>query len=227
MAIARLDGVYRTFRKGHQAVRAIDGVTLTLREGEFVAVMGPSGSGKSTLLHLVGALDTPTAGVVEIDGHDLRTLSDLELSRLRNRIAGFVFQRYNLIPDLTAQANVELPMRYAKRPKAETAARAEGLLELVGLSERAKHYPSELSGGEEQRVAIARALANEPKLLLADEPTGNVDSSTKDQLMNMLKRLNNDGTTILLVTHDRSVAEYADRLVCLEDGRIVSCGVHR
>jgi len=222
MAIAQLDDVHRVFQKGRQSVRAVDGVTLAVEEGEFVAIMGPSGSGKSTLLHLIGALDTPTSGLVEIDGQDLRTLSDLELSRLRNRIAGFVFQRYNLIPDLTAQANVELPMRYARKPKTETAARAARLLEMVGLSSRAQHYPAELSGGEEQRVAIARALANKPRLLLADEPTGNVDSSTKDQLMTMLRQLNKDGMTILLVTHDRSVADYAQRVVCLEDGHIVN-----
>jgi len=222
MAIAQLDDVHRVFQKGRQSVRAVDGVTLAVEEGEFVAIMGPSGSGKSTLLHLIGALDTPTSGLVEIDGQDLRTLSDLELSRLRNRIAGFVFQRYNLIPDLTAQANVELPMRYARKSKTETAARAARLLEMVGLSSRAQHYPAELSGGEEQRVAIARALANKPRLLLADEPTGNVDSSTKDQLMTMLRQLNKDGMTILLVTHDRSVAAYAQRVVCLEDGHIVN-----
>lgn len=222
MAIAQLDDVHRVFQKGRQSVRAVDGVTLAVEEGEFVAIMGPSGSGKSTLLHLIGALDSPTSGLVEIDGQDLRTLSDLGLSRLRNRIAGFVFQRYNLIPDLTAQANVELPMRYARKPKTETAARAARLLEMVGLSSRAQHYPAELSGGEEQRVAIARALANKPRLLLADEPTGNVDSSTKDQLMTMLRQLNKDGMTILLVTHDRSVADYAQRVVCLEDGHIVN-----
>ena len=196
-------------------VRALDGINLAVREGEFLAVMGPSGSGKSTLLHLLGALDRPTSGQVYVAGERLADVRDLD--RFRSRTVGFVFQMHNLIATLTARENVEVPMFRRERRK-----RAQALLALVGLADRANHRPPQLSGGERQRVAIARALANEPHLLLADEPTGNLDSTSGADLMAVFRRLNRkQGMTVLVVTHDPAVARATDRIVLLRDGRIV------
>ncbi|MFP8952087.1 ABC transporter ATP-binding protein [Natrialbaceae archaeon A-arb3/5] len=214
------EGVRRTYHLA-EPVHAIDGVSLSLGEGSFTAVMGPSGSGKSTLMNLVGCLDTPDEGRVEVGGRSIGSLSDAERARLRGTEIGFVFQTFNLMPRLTAAENVTLPMVFHDETGAESRReRARTLLERVGLGDRLDHKPSELSGGQRQRVATARALANEPTLILADEPTGNLDSETEAEIMDLLVDLNREGTTILLVTHEREVAEYADHVVHLLDGRI-------
>ena len=201
-------------------VRALDGVTVVVREGEFLAVMGPSGSGKSTLLHLIGALDRPTSGQVIVQGQDLAQVRDLD--RFRSRTVGFIFQLHNLIPTLTARENVEVPMHEGRLNGRARRNRARELLALVGLAERADFLPNQLSGGERQRVAIARALANEPAIILADEPTGNLDSISGEELMRTLRHLNQtQGTTIIVVTHDPKVARATDRRITLQDGRIV------
>lgn len=200
-------------------VRALDEVSLSVRRGEFLAVMGPSGSGKSTLLNLLGALDRPTSGEVWVDGERLAEVRDLD--RFRSRTVGFVFQLHNLIPTLTARENVEVPMRGQGLPRRACRQRAEALLAWVGLAERAAHLPAQLSGGERQRVAVARALANEPRLLLADEPTGNLDSVGGAEIMRLFRRLNEEqGVTVLVVTHDPAIARATDRIVALRDGRI-------
>ena len=201
-------------------VRALDGVNLIVREKEFVAVMGPSGSGKSTLLHLIGALDRPTSGQVIVQGQDLTRVRDLD--HFRSQTVGFVFQLHNLIPTLTARENVEIPMHEGKLSRGARRRRALELLELVGLAERADFLPNQLSGGERQRVAIARALANNPAIILADEPTGNLDSVSGAEVMRTLRHLNQtQGTTIIVVTHDPKVARATDRRITLQDGRIV------
>ncbi len=201
-------------------IRALDGVNLTIREGEMVAVMGPSGSGKSTLLNMLGALDRPTSGAVWINGQNLSQVRNLD--RFRARTVGFVFQMHNLIPTLTALENIEVPMRGQGLGAAKRRARAQELLSLVGLAQRESHLPSQMSGGQRQRVAIARALANEPRLILADEPTGNLDSVSGDEIIQLLTRLNcEQGATILIVTHDRHVARTTQRIIRMSDGRIV------
>jgi ABC-type lipoprotein export system ATPase subunit len=201
-------------------VRAVDSVNLAVQEGEFLAVMGPSGSGKTTLLNLLGAMDRPTAGEVYVEGESLARIRDLD--RFRARTLGFVFQMHNLLPTLTAQENVELPMRAGTLPRRQRREQAEVLLGMVGLAERAGHRPPQLSGGERQRVAIARALANQPRLILADEPTGNLDSASGAEVMATFRRLNLErGTAVIVVTHDRAVAHATDRIVRLHDGRIV------
>lgn len=203
-----------------EGVRALDGVTLTIRAGEFVAVMGPSGSGKSTLLNLLGALDRPTSGVCKVNGQDLAQVKDLD--RFRSKTVGFVFQLHNLIPTLTALENVEVPLQEEKMSDAARRARAESLLELVGLGDRMHFVPAQLSGGQRQRVAIARALANRPAIVLADEPTGNLDSKSTDEIMNLMRRLNREqGTTFIVVTHNPAVARAADRIITLRDGRVL------
>ena len=200
-------------------VRALDGVTLTIRAGEFVAVMGPSGSGKSTLLNLLGALDRPTSGVCAVAGQDLAKVKDLD--RFRSKTVGFVFQLHNLIPTLTSLENVEIPLQEEKMSDAARRARAEELLTLVGLGDRLHFLPGQLSGGQRQRVAIARALANHPAIILADEPTGNLDSKSTDEIMDLLRQLNRDhGTTFIVVTHNPAVARAADRIVTVRDGRV-------
>jgi ABC-type lipoprotein export system ATPase subunit len=201
-------------------VRALDGVTMHVAEGEIVAVMGPSGSGKSTLLHLIGALDRPTSGQVIIAGQDLATVKNLD--RFRNQTVGFVFQLHNLIPTLTALENVEIPLYEQRVSGRERRARARELLELVGLGDRLRHLPTILSGGERQRVAVARALANRPSIVLADEPTGELDSDKAEEIINMMRRLNHElGITFIVVTHDPAVARQTDRIVVLDSGRIV------
>lgn len=205
-------------------VRALDGLTMTVGRGAFVAVMGPSGSGKSTLLHILGALDRPTSGEIWVDGQNLARIRDLDTFRART--VGFVFQLHNLIPTLTARENVEVPMMGQPVGRRERRRRAEELLEQVGLRDRMNHLPNQMSGGERQRVAIARALANRPALLLADEPTGNLDSQSGAEVVALMRELNRDlGTTIIIVTHDPSVARRADRILLMRDGRII--GEHR
>ncbi len=214
--------VVKKYRIGIHEVVALNGVSLSVRDGEFVVIMGPSGSGKSTLLHLIGCLDKPTSGKVIIDGLDTSKLSDRELTELRRDKIGFVFQQYYLIPTLTALENVELPMVFKGVPKEKRHSRAEKLLELVGLKGKEDRKPKELSGGEQQRVAIARALANEPSILLCDEPTGNLDTKSGKVVMDIIKRLNvEEGVTVVLVTHDPSLSDYGDRVVRIRDGRII------
>lgn len=219
--LLRLVGVEKTYDQMKTPVTALKGIDLDIAPGEFVSVMGPSGSGKSTLLHILGALDRPSAGTYELEGVDLTRLKDRELSRVRRDHFGFIFQSYNLFPELSALENVEVPMIYAGRPVRVRRKRARELLEQVGLEHRLDHRPAELSGGEQQRVAIARALANGPTLLLADEPTGNLPTEHGEQIMKSLKALNDDGMTIIVVTHDPDVARWAERLITLRDGRIV------
>jgi putative ABC transport system ATP-binding protein len=215
-----LEGVSKTHGDGHRSVQALTDVSLTVMAGEFVAIAGPSGSGKSTLLQIVGCLDVPTRGRYLLDGTDVSTLDDAKLSRLRNAHVGFVFQSFNLVARTTALENVELPMVYG--PGRASPERARAALDRVGMSHRADHFPHELSGGEQQRVAIARALVLEPALLIADEPTGNLDAANGDQILDLVSGLNREGLTVLLVTHDPRVAARAQRIVSLADGRIVS-----
>lgn len=221
-AIVTAQNVTKIYPMGKVHVTALDDVSFAIAESEFVAIMGPSGSGKSTLMNLIGCLDKPTSGTITINGTDVSRLSDRQLARLRGSHIGFVFQTFNLIPRIDALANVMLPMTFVGKlsPK-ERRARAQQLLESVGLGERMHHLPSELSGGERQRVAIARALANDPKILLADEPTGNLDTKTGKTILDLFVELHKAGRTIIVVTHDATVASYARRIVRLLDGKIV------
>ena len=214
-----LADVRKTYHLG-EPIHALDGVSLTIPYGSYTAVMGPSGSGKSTLMNVVGCLDTPTEGVVEVGGENVAALTEDGKARLRGEQVGFVFQTFNLMPRLTAAENVALPMVFRGRPRSERDDRARELLSQVGLGDRTDHRPAELSGGQRQRVAIARALANDPSLLLADEPTGNLDTETGTAILDLFETLHRAGNTILLVTHERPVAEHADRIVHLLDGRI-------
>ncbi len=217
----KLENVTRAYQMGQTLVQALRGLNLEIADGEFVAIMGPSGSGKSTLLHLIGGLDLPNAGRVLLDGLDIAQQNGNQLAELRGRKVGFVFQTFNLIPTLSALKNVELPMIFQKIPRKERYEKARRLLEQVGLGDRLHHKPSELSGGECQRVAIARALANDPQILLADEPTGNLDAESGEQIMQILKRLNEEQKmTIIVVTHNPEVARYAHRVVRMRYGQI-------
>lgn len=216
--IIRTEGLQKHYHLGAETVRACDGVDLVIEQGEFVAIMGPSGSGKSTLMNMVGCLDTPTGGQYWLNGTLVSELSEDELARVRNREIGFVFQTFNLLPRATALHNVELPLIYAGIPSKERRRRASEKLELVGLGDRMSHKPPEMSGGQRQRVAIARALVNEPALLLADEPTGNLDSVTSEDVMRQFEELNAEGQTIVLVTHEHEIAGHARRQVHLKDG---------
>ncbi len=218
--LIRTENLTKIYGSGESAVRALDGINLEVYPGELVAVMGPSGCGKSTLLNMLGALDQPTEGKVWVAGQDLSKLKDLD--GFRAKTVGFVFQLHNLLPTLTARENVEVPMQGQKISRKQRRERAEYLLELVGLGDRMDHLPSQLSGGQRQRVAIARALANEPALVLADEPTGSLDSQSSEELLALLADLNrSQGTTILIVTHDRRVAQATQRILRMQDGRIV------
>ncbi len=212
----------KTYQVGTVEVPAVRGVDLEIRRGEYVAIMGPSGSGKSTLMNLVGCLDTPTAGTYVLNGTEVSTLTDDQLAHIRNREIGFVFQTFNLLPRATAFQNVELPLVYAGRPLAERRRRAAEALAAVGLSDRAEHRPNELSGGQRQRVAIARALVNNPALILADEPTGNLDSVTSLEIMGLMDDLYRRGNTIIIVTHEPDIAAHTHRIIRLHDGRVAS-----
>jgi putative ABC transport system ATP-binding protein len=225
----RLDHISRHYTMGEAVIRAVDDVSLDLPTGEFLALLGSSGSGKSTLLNLIAGLDRPTSGAVIAHGQDLSKVSSLELARYRRQTVGMVFQSFNLLPRMTLEENVELPLRLAEVERGDRAARVQEALERVGLGKRIGHRPSELSGGEQQRAAIARALVNRPKILLADEPTGNLDSTTGESILTLLKEIQkNPGMTIVMVTHERPLAErYADRLAVMGDGKLLSNGAAR
>jgi ABC-type lipoprotein export system ATPase subunit len=216
--VIELEEVRKTYRKGTEEIRALDGVSLRIGQGEFVAVMGPSGSGKSTLMNVLGLLDTPDSGAYLLDGKDVRTLTADQRATIRNERIGFVFQAFHLLPRTTAVENVELPLVYSERREANGLGRKA--LERVSLADRAAHFPNELSGGQQQRVAIARALVQEPALILADEPTGNLDSTSSGEILEIFRSLNRTGTTIVVITHDPNVARHADRIVSIVDGRI-------
>jgi putative ABC transport system ATP-binding protein len=221
-SVIHIDGVHKTYDLGEVQVHALRGVSLDINRGEFVAIMGASGSGKSTLMNILGCLDRPTKGCYLLDGVDVSKLTKRELARIRNRKIGFVFQQFNLLPRTSALENVELPTVYAGVPQEERTRRARAALERVGLAERAGHHPSQLSGGQQQRVAIARALVNHPQILLADEPTGNLDSRTSVEIMDILQRLNEEeGLTVVIVTHEHDIAQYAQRAIEFRDGRIL------
>ena len=222
--VVKLEAIHKTYSNGEIAVRAVRGVTIDIHRGEFVALMGASGSGKSTLMNLLGCLDRPTSGRYLLDGIDVSGLDRNELADIRNQKLGFVFQGFNLLARTTALENVELPMLYAQKRISSRVMRERALkaLDIVGLSQRADHYPSQLSGGQQQRVAIARALVNEPQVLLADEPTGNLDSRTSVEVMGVFQKLNEQGITILMVTHELDIAHYCKRNLILRDGVIVS-----
>jgi putative ABC transport system ATP-binding protein len=221
--VIRVRNLTKTYQaKMSTPFTALRNISLEIQRGEFVAIMGPSGSGKSTLMNLLGCLDTPTSGEYTIDGHLVNNLSSDQLAHIRNQTIGFVFQNFNLLPRATALKNVELPMMYARYSRQERERRSRQLLKLVGMEARMLHKPSELSGGQQQRVAIARALVNGPSLLLADEPSGNLDSKTSTEIMSVLQTLNEQGMTIVLITHDYTIAHYAKRLVQLLDGEIIS-----
>jgi len=219
-AVLRLQDVWKTYRVGSEEVHALAGLSLEVETGSFWAIMGPSGSGKSTLLNLLGCLDRPTSGGYYIRGQNVEGLDDDALSEIRLRHLGFIFQSFHLIPQLTVRENIELPLFYLGWDAAESARRAAELAETVGLGARLAHRPTELSGGQQQRVAIARALANDPDILLADEPTGNLDTATGEQIMNLLTDLNRQGKTIAMVTHEPEIAAYADRRLHVRDGRV-------
>ena len=228
-AAIHLDHVSRHYTMGEAVIRAVDDVSLDLPSGEFLALLGSSGSGKSTLLNLIAGLDRPTSGAVIAHGQDLSKVSSLELARYRRQTVGMVFQSFNLLPRMTLEENVELPLRLAEVDRSDRAARVRQALERVGLDKRVGHRPSELSGGEQQRAAIARALVNRPGILLADEPTGNLDSATGESILTLLREIQkNPGMTIVMVTHERPLAErFADRLAVMGDGRLLSNGAGR
>lgn len=222
MKVIELIDVHKIYKTAYYVVHALSGVNMSVKKGEFVAIMGPSGSGKSTLLHLIGCLDKPTRGEVKINGIEISNLNDRELTKLRRDSIGFVFQQYNLIPTLTALENIELPLIFCGMNGGEREAKAKELLKQVGIEEVANRKPTELSGGQQQRVAIARALANNPTILLCDEPTGNLDTKSGEAVMKIIKELNkNEGVTVILVTHDPSLSDFADRVVNIKDGGIL------
>ncbi len=217
-SLINLEDVEKVYEMGDAEVRALRGSYLKIESGEFIAVMGPSGSGKSTLMNMMGALDVPTTGLVEVAGRDLSEMGPDELALLRNEKVGFIFQEFNLLKNMNTIQNVMLPLTIQEVPKTERRSRAAELLEKVGLGDRLKHMPSELSGGQRQRVSIARALANDPEIVLADEPTGNLDTDTGAKIMELLTEFNEEGKTIIMVTHDPNDAEYADRTIKIKDG---------
>jgi putative ABC transport system ATP-binding protein len=219
-AIILTSGLTRDYVLGAEVIKALRGISLTIRRNEFVAIMGPSGSGKSTLMNVIGCLDTPTAGEYWLNGQRVSDLNDTELARIRNKEIGFVFQTFNLLPRATALHNVELPLIYAGVPAKVRRERATSALESVGLADRTDHRPAELSGGQRQRVAVARALVNHPSILLADEPTGNLDSKTGEEIMQLFERLHQGGQTIILVTHEHDIAAHARRQIHILDGLI-------
>ena len=219
--IIRVENLVKVYRTGKVEVRALQGVTFEVHPGEFIAIMGPSGSGKTTLMNILGCLDTPTEGRYVLDGVEVSSLRENQLAEIRNRKIGFVFQNFHLLPRLTAFQNVELPLLYASVPKSIRVRRVRDLLERVGLGERMHHRPNELSGGQMQRVAIARALVNDPAIILADEPTGNLDTLSGEEIMSIFQELNEEGRTIILVTHERDIAQHTRRVIHFRDGKIL------
>ena len=220
--IIRLEEIYKIYRVGNQEVRALDGVSLSVFKNEYVAIMGPSGSGKSTLMNILGCLDSPSSGHYILNGVDVSEMEDGELADVRNREIGFVFQSFNLLPRYNALENVALPMVYAGVPAKERMERAAAALESVALSERMDHKPNELSGGQKQRVALARALINNPSIILADEPTGNLDTHTSIEIMRLFDEIHSRGNTVIVVTHEEDIAAYAHRIIRLRDGKVES-----
>ena len=220
--VIKIRGIKRDFPLGQEVVKVLKGIDLDINQGEYVALMGPSGSGKSTLMNLLGCLDTPTDGSYILNGQDVSNLTDDELADIRNKEIGFVFQTFNLLPRSTALENVSLPLVYAGLSSSERKKRAEEVLEQVGLADRMDHRPNQLSGGQRQRVAVARALVNRPSLILADEPTGNLDTKTSLEIMKLIKEIHSAGNTVILVTHEEEIAEQAERVIRLRDGMIES-----
>ena len=221
MTLISLKNIFKIYNVGGEEVRALDGIDLDILENEYLAIMGPSGSGKSTLMNMIGCLDTPTSGIYEFEGEMVQVMDDSQLASIRNRKIGFVFQTFNLLPKATAQHNVEIPLVYANIQKKDRTKMAADALESVGLADRLHHKPNELSGGQRQRVAIARALVNKPSIILADEPTGNLDSKSGSEIMTILDDLHKNGNTIILVTHEDDVAQHAHRIIRLFDGKII------
>ena len=221
MTLISLKNIFKIYNVGGEEVRALDGIDLDILENEYLAIMGPSGSGKSTLMNMIGCLDTPTSGIYEFEGEMVQVMDDSQLASIRNRKIGFVFQTFNLLPKATAQHNVEIPLVYANIQKKDRTQMATDALESVGLADRLHHKPNELSGGQRQRVAIARALVNKPSIILADEPTGNLDSKSGSEIMTILDDLHKNGNTIILVTHEDDVAQHAHRIIRLFDGKII------
>lgn len=220
--ILRLRGIHRLYKVGVEKIHALNGIELEIKENEYVAVMGKSGSGKSTLMNILGCLDRPTGGSYELDGKDTQKLSDAQLARIRNEQIGFVFQSFELLGKLNAISNVSLPLVYSKTGWIDRKKKAIAVLERVGLSDRIKHKPNQLSGGEKQRVAIARAMVCNPSIVLADEPTGNLDTKTSDDILRLFDRLHSEGQTIIMVTHEESIAKHANRIITMRDGTIIS-----
>ena len=223
--LIKMENIYKIYIMGSEQVYANDNINITIDEGEFVAIVGKSGSGKSTLMNIIGALDKPTSGHYYLNGRDTSNMSEDELADLRNKYIGFIFQQYNLLPKLTLLENVELPLLYAGLSASKRKERALDALNKVGLKEKYKSFPNQLSGGQQQRVSIARALAGTPSLLLADEPTGALDSKTSRDVLNFLKTLNNEGKTVVIITHDNSIAEEANRIIQIKDGHIMFDGL--
>jgi len=221
MTLISLKNIFKIYNVGGEEVRALDGIDLDILENEYLAIMGPSGSGKSTLMNMIGCLDTPTSGIYEFEGEMVQVMDDSQLASIRNRKIGFVFQTFNLLPKATAQHNVEIPLVYANIKNKDRAKMATDALESVGLADRLHHKPNELSGGQRQRVAIARALVNKPSIILADEPTGNLDSKSGSEIMTILDDLHKNGNTIILVTHEDDVAQHAHRIIRLFDGKVI------
>ncbi|PIN93081.1 hypothetical protein COU54_04380 [Candidatus Pacearchaeota archaeon CG10_big_fil_rev_8_21_14_0_10_31_24] len=217
----KLEGVTKHYQMGDNLVKAVDGISIEISLGDFVAIMGPSGSGKSTSMNLVGSLDLPTSGTIYLDGKDISHLEESEVAQLRGKKIGFIFQSFNLIPNLTAKENIMLPMQFQEVEKELREEKAEALLSLVELADRGDHYPNQLSGGQQQRVAIARSLANDPEVILADEPTGNLDTKTGEKVMSFLEKLNDEGKTIILITHDEHLAKsHAKTIYWIKDGKV-------
>ena len=222
--LIELRDIYKIYPMGEETVHALDGISLTIDRGEFVAIVGQSGSGKSTAMNIIGCLDVPTSGTYRLGGVDVSTMGDDQQADIRNKMLGFIFQQYNLIPKLTVEENVELPLLYAGVAPEERRRRANRSLERVGLGDKGRHLPAQLSGGQQQRVSIARALAGDPSVILADEPTGALDSRTGREVLRFLQQLNDEGNTVVLITHDNSIAVQAQRIIRLQDGHIIYDG---